>query len=115
MYIPVAEDGEGYYSEGSVVRFIRKDGTDWVANFKPGWTDLSFVKEFREYNRVLVIANGQGYLLKGNTLYGKSYHPTSDADEWIDFSIDLETKTVKGGSFGQTTNSNGKTWWKIWK
>ena len=36
MYIPVTENDEAFYSEGFPVRFYKSDGTNWVANFKPG-------------------------------------------------------------------------------
>ena len=172
MYIPIAENGEEYYSEGFVVKFTKNDGTDWVANFKPGWTDYSFVKEFKTAGRILVIANGIAYLmnpnsekpikifgvtidyvisldeeqivasdgtriliidrtgiiwesariawdcikdlrLEGNVLYGKSYDPTNDADNWVGFTINLDTKVVEGGSFKHSFKR--KAWWKIWK
>ena len=41
MYVPVSEDGEPFYSEGFVVRFYKSDGSEWVANFKPGWPFLA--------------------------------------------------------------------------
>lgn len=63
MYIPVSEDGEQFYSEGFVVRFYKSDGSDWVANFKPGWTDCSLVVDYPDKNRIVVIARGQGYIM----------------------------------------------------
>jgi hypothetical protein len=63
MYIPVSEDGEQFYSEGLVIRFFKSDGTDWVANFEPGWTDLSLVVDYPDRNRIVVIAKGQGYIM----------------------------------------------------
>src|SRR5690606_22078765 len=64
MCIPVSEDGEQFYSEGFVVRFYKPDGSDWVANFKPGWTDFSLVVDYPDKNCIVVIAKGQGYLMK---------------------------------------------------
>jgi hypothetical protein len=63
MYIPVSEDGEQFYSEGVVVRFYKSDGNEWVANFKPGWTDFSLVVDYPDKNRIVVIAKGQGYIM----------------------------------------------------
>jgi hypothetical protein len=63
MYIPIAENGEKFYQEGFVVRFFKSNGEDWVANFKPGWTDLTFITELPE-NEILIIAKGMGYIMK---------------------------------------------------
>jgi translation elongation factor EF-1beta len=62
MYIPVAEGGEKFYQEGFVVRFYKSNGDEWVANFKSGWTDFSYVKELSNHN-IIVIANGMGYVM----------------------------------------------------
>jgi hypothetical protein len=58
MYIPVTENGEGFYSEGFPVRFYKPDGTSWVGNFAPGWTNLNIVYELKETNNLIVIAGG---------------------------------------------------------
>ena len=63
MYIPVTENDETFYSEGFPVRFYKSDGTDWVANFKPGWTDLKEIIEFENSEKLLVIACGTCYLM----------------------------------------------------
>ena len=63
MYIPITESGEGFYSQGLAVRFYRTDGTNWVANFQPGWTDFSEVQELENSNHLLVIAGGTCYLM----------------------------------------------------
>lgn len=63
MYIPVSDTGEPFFSEGFVVRFYKKDDTDWVANFEPGWTDMSLVADFPDANRIVVVAKGQGYVM----------------------------------------------------
>ena len=63
MYIPVTEAGEDYFSEGFVVRFFRTDGTDWVANFKQGWTALNAVYQFNNQENLLVIAGGTCYIM----------------------------------------------------
>lgn len=158
MYVPVSEDGEPFYSEGFVVRFYKSDGSEWVANFKPGWTGFSLVVDYPEINRIVVIAKGQGYImtpdqevpidtfgvdirdaiktadgkivlvddiyvrlldnegavwqseriswdgikdvkLKDNILTGLSYDPMDSINEWIPFSIDLDTKEITGGSY----------------
>jgi hypothetical protein len=66
MYIPVSEDDEQFYSEGFVVRFYKSDGSDWVANFKTGWSNLNFVFDYPEIDRIIVIAKGQGYIMDPN-------------------------------------------------
>ena len=38
MYISISDDGEPYYTEGYVVKFKKRNGEEWVANFKPGWS-----------------------------------------------------------------------------
>lgn len=178
MYIPITEDNSPYSSEGFIVRFFKADGTDWVANFKPGWTECSIVKYFPDTERVLVIAKGMGYemnpeiqrpintfgisisfalelengniltsddigieiyngnglewqspriswdgikdlTLKDNILTGISLDPMNDLDEWSEFSINLVTKEIKGGSYRRYNTDNNKPvirkpWWKIW-
>ena len=67
-----------------------------------------------------------------NTLHGKSYDSTNDFRPWINFTLDLETNKISGGSFVEflTKNQNlevlengmlnekkvshKKPWWKIW-
>lgn len=66
MYIPVTENDETFYSEGFPVRFYKSDGTDWVANFKPGWTDLKILYELQDTSNLLVIACGTCYLMNPN-------------------------------------------------
>lgn len=63
MYIPIAENGEQFYSEGFVVRFYKKDGSEWVANFQPGWTSLKAVYELENTSNLLVIALGTCYIM----------------------------------------------------
>ena len=63
MYIPVTGDDEPFFSEGFVIRFFKNDGTDWVANFMPGWTQCSFVKDYPNSNIIVVIAKGMGYIM----------------------------------------------------
>ncbi len=62
MYIPVAENGKKFYSEGYVVKFTKSDGSTWVANFKLGWANCCYTREYKT-GKVLVIANGMGYLM----------------------------------------------------
>lgn len=158
MYIPVTESGEPFYSAGVAIRFYKADGTDWVANFQPGWTDLKEVYEFTNDQRLLVIARGTCYMmnpeqakplsvfgvgyvkvfrtndqrlilqdqtdltiietngehwhseriswdglkdlrLENNLVTGLSYDPMNDADEWVPFTFDIDTRTLTGGSY----------------
>ena len=167
MYVPIAEDGEPFYSEGVPVRFYRSDGTDWTANFQPGWTDLTRVVELQNTSNLLVIASGTCYLIDPNytkpiSVFGVGYcdviqasnnrlvlqnqtdltiiEPDGtywhterisldgladirvensvvsgrayDFDERVEFTYDLDTKTLTGGCYlGIDRN---KPWWKIW-
>lgn len=63
IYISVTENNENYVSEGFPVRFFRNNGTNWVANFKPGWTNLNQVYEIENQTNLIVIAGGTFYLI----------------------------------------------------
>lgn len=158
MYIPVSETGEPFYSEGYPVRFYRRDGTEWVANFQPGWTDLKQVIQLDNTDLLLVIAYGTCYLMdpddtkpvavfgvdycqiyqasndrlvlqdqtsltiiesdgthwdteriswdglaevriEANVVSGLAFSPTSTWGEWVEFSYDIDTRSLVGGSF----------------
>ncbi|TKB97412.1 hypothetical protein [Pedobacter cryotolerans] len=170
MYISITADGEPYYSEGFVVRFFKADGTNWVANFKPGWTDLVYVHEFSESNNLLIIAQGLCYIInveetKAITIFGGGYHniflfsdeyvilcddisltivdnyekywqserisydgikdvsfeenivsglafdPTDNDNEWKEFTYNIETKILNGGSY-PFEKPKKISWWK---
>ena len=64
MYIPISKDGVPFYSEGYVVRFYKKDGTSWVANFNTGWANFSGIYDFPEFERMVIFAFGQCYIMK---------------------------------------------------
>jgi hypothetical protein len=66
--------------------------------------------------------------IKNNFVIGVSYDPTAESDEWTEFSIDLKTKVIKGGSFqdmlvnnpnlqadknGLVSEKPKRPWWKI--
>lgn len=171
MYVPVTDKEEPFYSEGFPVRFYRADGTEWVANFQLGWTDLKQIIEFEDARNLLVIACGTCYLMnpeetkpievfgvgysdifkaskgrlvlqgqtdltiiepdgthwdteriswdglgeinvENNLISGLAYNPMHDADEWVIFKYDLDTKTLTGGNY--YTFENKKPWWKVW-
>lgn len=63
MYIPISVDGEPFFSEGYVVKFKKSDGEEWVANFRPGWTDYNNIFDFPEQNTIVIFAGGQGYIM----------------------------------------------------
>ena len=172
MYIPVTENDEPFYSEGFAVRFQRTDGTEWVANFQPGWTDLKTIIELTETTNLLVIAFGTCYLmspdqtkplavfgvgystifttannrlilqdqtdltivepngnywdteriswdglkelkLERNTVTGLAYDPMCDADEWVKFSYNIDTRELIGGSYPRPDKIK-KSKWKFW-
>ena len=172
MYVPVTDNGEPFYSEGFYPCSLYKtDGTEWVANFQQGLTDLKQVIELKNTQNLLVIANGTCYLMnqndtqpisvfgvgfnnifkasknrlvlqdqtdltviesdgshwnteriswdelkeikvENNIVTGLSYDPMYDADEWVPFTYDLDTRTLTGGSYHRYDNK--KPWWKIW-
>ena len=191
MYISISDDEEQFFSEGFVVRFFKNDQTEWVANFKPGWTGLNKVFDLSEENRVVVFAGGLGYIINPNDekpigyfgltinhvfqsengnlicvddigiqivensnqdiwtseriswdgfkelkhengiISGKSYDPMNSKKEWSDFSLNIGTKEINGGSFRKMLKQNPhlemknrveiklknidkKRWWKLW-
>lgn len=63
MYIPISEDGIPFYHEGFVVMFYRNDGSNWVANFKCGNSNFQAVFDYRDQNRIVVLANGVCYIM----------------------------------------------------
>jgi len=182
MYVSVTEDRSDYFSEGYAIRFFKSDGSDWVGNFKPGWTDLYKVYPYENLGRVVVIAGGLVYIispestqpietfgitmreiieskkygligsddtsififdynglrwhspriswdgirnlhLSGAHLSGQSYNPMNDTnsfDEWIDFSINLDSHNISDGSYRLDFTDDGsprykKPWWRFWE
>ncbi len=172
MYIPVTENDEPFYSEGFAVRFNKTNGTQWVANFQPGWTDLKTIVEFADTTNLLVIAFGTCYLmnpdeikplsvfgvgylttfttqdgrlilqnqihltivepngtywdteriswdglkelvLNNNLVTGLAYDPMDDADEWVNFSYNIDTKELIGGSYRKRDKIK-KSKWRFW-
>ena len=62
LYVPVSTDNEPFYHEGLVVKFIKRDGSEWIANFDVGGTNLKKILELDNSNNLLVIACGICYL-----------------------------------------------------
>jgi hypothetical protein len=171
MYISITEDGIPDYSEGFVVRFYKSDGTEWVANFKPGWTDLVYVHKFSKNNNLLIIAQGlcyiinpdetkaisifgcdyqdkfisydgriilytsvyltiiekdnkywhteriswdgmKGVALQDNILSGLAFDATDSDNEWKEFTYNIDTKTLTGGSY-PSEKSKKRFWEKM--
>lgn len=65
---------------------------------------------------------------KDNIISGQSYDPTNSIQNWSDFSFNIETKEIIGGSYIDSLKRNPhipkvtlqienqkKPWWKIWK
>jgi hypothetical protein len=56
--------------------------------------------------------------LQNNIVSGLSFDPMNDADEWIEFSINVDTKEIDGGSYRRYYDDNGnykkKPFWKLW-
>lgn len=78
MYISITRDNNaGFYSEGFVVRFFKSDGTDWIANFQPGLTNLKTVIELKN-SKLLIIAFGICYIMNHDrqtplSVFGEGY------------------------------------------
>lgn len=89
MYISVSDNNEQFYSEGFVVLFFKPDGTSWIANFKPGWSDFNFVKDYPDSNRIIVIASGQGYIMEP-----ESFVPIKTFGLGIKQAIETQTNRV---------------------
>jgi hypothetical protein len=107
MYIPVTSNGEPFYSEGFAVRFYKKDGTEWVANFKPGWTGLNAIYEFEGQLSILVIAGGTCYLMNPD-----EQTPKSTFGDWYETVIKtLDGKLILQGLTDLTIiEPNGEHW-----
>ena len=162
MHISITENNESYFSEGFVVRFFKNDNSNWVANFKPGWTGYNEIIEIENHSNLIVIAGGTFYLMNpenekpfevfgvgfersiknnsgdiilqdntnltiigkdgkywtterisydgikelkinGKIVTGLSYTPTSGKELWEEFKLDIETREIKGGSFGRNS------------
>lgn len=81
MYIAITNNEEPFYSQGFAVRFYKSDGTQWVANFKPGWTELTEMIQLEGVADLLVIAYGFCYIIdpeqtKPLSTFGISYSET---------------------------------------
>lgn len=63
MHISITENNEGYFSAGFPVKFFKKDKSSWVANFKPGWTNLNEIYELENTDNLFVIAGGTLYIM----------------------------------------------------
>ena len=173
MYVTVSDDGMENYSEGYVVKFFKSDSTEWIANFKTGWSDFNSVHSFENTDLIVVISSGTCYLmhpdeikprnvfgvgyksllekenggliledqtnltiieengeiwhsdrisfdgfkdikLKENIVSGFYYVPTSGDGQWTEFSLNLLTKELLGGSSHIFNVNKTKPWWKIW-
>lgn len=78
MHISITNNNIPYYSEGFAVRFYKEDNTEWVGNFKPGFTDLNGVFELSQSTNILVVAKGACYLMnpedsKPISIFGSDY------------------------------------------
>lgn len=69
----------------------------------------------------------QNLVFKDNIISGQSFDPTNSIKEWADFSVNIKTKELVGGSYREFTKLNTdlpkvvlqdeniiKPWWKIW-
>lgn len=74
---------------------IEPDGTHWDTE-RISWDGLAEIK------------------VENNLVYGLAFNPMHDADEWVEFKYDLDTKTLTGGSYHKYEIEKFKPWWKIW-
>lgn len=63
MAISISEDRTVFYAEGFPVRLYKSDGSEWVANFFPGQSNLKEIHELNDSPHLLVIAYGICYII----------------------------------------------------
>lgn len=63
MYVPIPG---GNWSEGLAIEFTKDDGTKWVANIANGQENFNYVNELKNPNEILVISNGECYIIDRN-------------------------------------------------
>jgi hypothetical protein len=112
IYVPITHTGLSFFSEGYVVRFYSGDGSSWVANFEPGWTDFSGVYDFPDFNKTVVFAYGSCHIITANMqnsansfgvgfthVYQTADHILIAADQ-VDFTV-IEVKNDKVWTSGR--------------
>lgn len=77
-------------------------------------TDLTIIEPDGSYWRTERISwDGLADIrIEGSVVSGLAYYPTHESEEWVEFTVDLDTRTLTGGSWLRT--DSGKPWWKIW-
>jgi hypothetical protein len=88
-----ADNGRLVLQDQTDLTIFEQDGTHWDSE-RISWDGLKEIQ------------------IENNIVTGLSYDPMYDADEWVEFSYDSETKTLTGGSYHRYDNK--KPWWKIW-
>ena len=81
-------------------------------------TDLTIIEQNGQYWRTERISwDGIKELeINGSKLTGLSYDPIDDKNEWVKFTLDIETKKLEGGSYNKyEIKPIQKSCWKIWK
>lgn len=63
MAISISEDETVFYAEGFPVRLYKSDGSEWVANFFLGQSNLKEIHELNDSPHLLVIAYGICYIM----------------------------------------------------
>ncbi|HEU4791967.1 MAG TPA: hypothetical protein VFS71_19940 [Flavobacterium sp.] len=63
MYISIPENGYSEFSEGLVIKFIKKDNTEWIGNFETGSSSFKFAAKLKSSENVLIIACGNCYIM----------------------------------------------------
>lgn len=107
------EDGSLICSDGLTILFFDNSNGEFWQSERISWDGI----------KDLLYSNGM--------LHGKSYDPLNSTENWTDFSIDLKTKKISGGSFQDFLQQNPnlqvgengllkekstmkKPWWKFW-
>lgn len=88
-----ASKGRLVLQDQTDLTIIEPDGTHWDTE-RISWDGLAEIN------------------VENSLVSGLAYNPMDDADEWVEFKYDLDTKTLTGGSYYSVENK--KPWWKVW-
>ena len=97
MYIPVSADGKPFYSQGFVVKFIKSDGSEWVANFKPGIGQYSGVHPLND--TYAIFSSGTCYIMnpditKPINIFDSDYYQVINSSKHQIIAIDTVYVTI---------------------
>ena len=115
MYVPVTENDEPFFSEGFPVRFHESDGTNWVANFKPGWGSLFEVFDFPGHDKIVIFAGGITYVMTPNQTkplltFGSEINKVIQTDDGSLICADNDSIIVLDNHTGEFWRSERISW-----